>query len=170
MKTTLEAVLLALTFGVTTGCASGSSSVIPYMDIWPANYTENFIQDFTLESNSGQRFMLKGYDVATFSRGGSSDPACCSDLPGVGSKVRLVWRTGDRYAPESEWVTHSAWVQIKGITSNTPGTHPFLIARFFAHDQAELEYTVRSDDPFAPITPRVDGLFRGERVMRQPGE
>jgi hypothetical protein len=162
--------LLASALGLTlSGCATGAG-YMKYMSVWPVNYTEEFIQDFKFENDLGKEFMLEGIRVPAFSKGGSSSPACCDDLPGVGGTIHVIWRTGDIYAPESEWIKHSARVQIKGEVSDSLGTYPFLIIRFFSNDQPELEYTVRSDDVYAPLSPRIDGVLKGNHVMRQPGE
>ncbi|AUT57375.1 DUF3304 domain-containing protein [Paraburkholderia caribensis] len=169
IKSKLLPAIVATASITCVGCAS-SASYMPYMNIWPVNYTEDDIRDFHLETESGKNLALIGYDVQRFSKGGSSSPACCASLPGVGANLRVIWRTGDKYAQESEWQTHSSTTRIKGATSKDPDTGIHLIVRFFSNEKVEAEYIVRSDDIHSPVNPRVDLLLRGERAMRNPGD
>lgn len=162
--------IIVLTSFASSGFAFGASSYLKYMDIWPANYTEDDIRDFHLEAESGKDLVVRGYDVKAFSRGGSSSPACCADLPGVGAIVRVVWRTGDKHESEANWVVHRGTTKIKGTTSDASNVGTFLIVRFFVNDQVEAEYVTRSDDVYSPLSPRIDEVLRGEKIMRQPGE
>jgi hypothetical protein len=170
MKRTLGAALIALTAATLSSCAAGASSWQRYMKIWPANYTEDFIHDFRLQTEFGKDIPLKGEEIRAFSKGGSGSDACCADLPGIGSTVRVIWRTGDMYAPETAWVSHSAVAHIGGATAQTSDSHSFLILRFFPKDQIEAEYITQLDDPYSPANPRIDVLFQGKRIMRKPGE
>ncbi|MFM0064740.1 hypothetical protein [Paraburkholderia aspalathi] len=154
------------------GCATGASlGYLPYTDIEPANYSEDFIHDINFETGTGKALALTTIDVKPFSKGGLGSAACCAALPGVGQTLHVIWRTGGNYyTPESQWVTHSSITKIKGVTSNDPDSNTSLILRFFPNNQIEAEYVAQSLKSDSPLDPRVDLLFTGQRVMRHMRE
>jgi hypothetical protein len=66
--------------------------------------------------------------------------------------------------------THSGAARIKGVASSDPDSSTSLILRFFPNNQIEAEYVAQSLKSGAPLDPRVDLLFTGQRVMRHMGE
>lgn len=152
-----------------SGCAS-TGYEIPYVRVFAANYTEEYIHEFDIQTENGKPIPLAGYDVKPFSQGGASTGACCANLPGVGATLRVVWKTGDYYAPESAWVTHTATSKIKGSTSNDPEVNTFMIMRFFSGDLVEGEYIAQDVSFGSKRDPRRDLIFTGQRIMRKPGE
>jgi hypothetical protein len=127
---------------VVCGCATRApGEYLDYMEIRPANYSEDYIHDFHVQTEAGRDLVVTGYDVKPFSKGGLSSPACCAPLPGIGQTIRIKWRTGGNYnTPESEWVDHSGWTAIKGAISADRDTNTYLILRFFPNNKIEAEY------------------------------
>ncbi|MCP3726038.1 hypothetical protein M3I53_23400 [Paraburkholderia sp. CNPSo 3272] len=160
---------LVMIFGA-GGCALGQSGGYVDASAWSANYTEDYIPEFHLETTSGKNLLLNGIQVKEFSRGGTGSSECCSPIPGVGKTIRVVWRIGGRQETRSEWKTYSKDVAIAGATSSAPDAMNFLIVRFFPGHNIEAEFVSESAEPDGKPSPRVDQLFYGRRVMRQMGE
>ncbi|MEX3689229.1 DUF3304 domain-containing protein [Paraburkholderia sp. BR14263] len=165
MARAFVAMMLSMLAACSTGLRNG------YIDAsaWSANYTEDYIQDFWVQTADGKDTGMGGVQVAEFSRGGKGGRECCSLIPGVGQTIRVVWRVGGHQDDESRWKTYSRDVVVKGGVSANPNRHSYLIVRFFPHDEIEAEL-VPGDDPRGAQNPRVDRLFSGERVMRHMGE
>lgn len=161
-------VLLTLLSGCVTGASPGS---MEYMDIRPANYSEEYIHEIQFETEDGKHLALSTFNIKPFSQGGLGSSACCATLPGVGKRLRVLWMTGgDYYTPKSQWIGHSATARIKGVTSNDSDSNTSLILRFFQNNQIEAEYVPQSLKAGSPRNSRRDLLFTGQRVMRQVGE
>ncbi|WP_374627468.1 DUF3304 domain-containing protein [Pandoraea sp.] len=159
-------VLLAI-----AGCANGGIGKLGYVDVsaWSANYTEDYIQDFEIQTVDGQQTGVGGIQVKEFSHGGTGATECCALMPGVGQAIKVVWRVGDGNDPKSLWKTYSQQAVVKGAPSTNANRHSYLIVRFFPSRQIEAEL-IPGDDPRGARNPRVDQLFSGLRVMRRMGE
>jgi Protein of unknown function (DUF3304) len=151
------------------GCAIGQPSGYVDASAWSANYTEDYIYDFSIQTVSGNDTGLEGIQVKEFSKGGTGSSECCSLIPGVGRAIKVVWRVGGRQDDESQWKTYSRDVVVTGAVSRDPNRHSYLIVRFFPRHEVEAEF-VPGDDPRGARNPRVDQLFLGQRVMRYLGE
>jgi hypothetical protein len=154
---------------VLAACATGQPSGYVDASAWSANYTEDYIEDFSIKTANGKDTGLAGVQVQEFSRGGKGGRECCSLIPGVGQTINVVWRVGGRQDDESQWKTYSRDVVVTGEVSKDPNRHSYLIVRFFPDHQVEAEF-VPGDDPRGARNPRVDRLFLGQRVMRHMGE
>jgi hypothetical protein len=79
------------------GCAIGNP-VRGYVEAtaWSANYSEEYIPDFQLQTADGVPLYLGGIQVKKFSNGGVGGSECCTPIPGVGSTIRVVWTAGDK--------------------------------------------------------------------------
>jgi hypothetical protein len=153
------------------GCAAVHGRDYVSAPAWAANYTEEYVQDFSILTETGERTGLGGIQVYEFSRGGTSGGHVGYALiPGVGQTIRVVWRVGGHNDAEETWKTFSRDVVVKGTTSNEPDAGNFLIVRFFPEHQVEAEFVWESIKPYGEPSPRVDQLFYGHRVMRQRGE
>ncbi|APR34934.1 MULTISPECIES: DUF3304 domain-containing protein [unclassified Paraburkholderia] len=163
--------LFIVVMSLTYGCASVQSRGYVSAPAWAANYTEDYIQEFWVLTESGQRTGLEGIQVSEFSRGGTSGGHMgYASVPGVGQTIKVVWRVGGHNDAEATWKTFSKDVVVKGETSNNPETGNFLIIRFFPQHEVEAEFVWEWAKPYAKSSPRVDQLFYGHRVMRQLGE
>ncbi|MCP3726039.1 DUF3304 domain-containing protein [Paraburkholderia sp. CNPSo 3272] len=85
-----------------TGCAVGQPSGYVDASAWGANYTEDYIHDFWIQTASGKDTGMGGIQVSEFSRGGKGGRECCALIPGVGQTIRVVWRVGGRQETRSE--------------------------------------------------------------------
>ncbi|MEX3926992.1 DUF3304 domain-containing protein [Paraburkholderia sp. BR10936] len=137
--------------------------------MWGANYTEDYIHEFWIQTASGKDTGVGGVQLAEFSRGGKSGSICCSLMPGVGQSIKVVWSVGGRQETRAEWKTYSRDIVVKGEVSKDSSRHSYLIVRFFPKHEIEAEF-VPGDDPRGARNPRVDRLFLGQRVMRHIGE
>jgi hypothetical protein len=162
-------VFLVMVVGVLSGCAVGQPGGYVDASAWSANYTEDYIQDFWIQSADGKKTGLGGIQVKEFSKGGTGKRQCCSLIPGVGQTIKVVWRVGGRQDDKSKWTTYSRDVVVKGEISKNSARHSYLIVRFFPAHEVEAEF-VPGDDPRGARNPRVDQLFLGQRVMRHMEE
>jgi hypothetical protein len=163
-------VLFAMAFGVPGGCAIGQPGSYVDASAWSANYTEDFIYDFSIRTASEKRTGLGGVQVKEFSRGGTGKSECCSRIPGVGQTIKVVWRIGGRQDDESQWKTYSQEVVVKGAMPKKKDAYNILMVRFFPDHQMEAELIPDRGEPGGSASPRVDKLFYGQRVMRHMGE
>ncbi|MFK0380208.1 DUF3304 domain-containing protein [Pandoraea sp. NPDC090278] len=152
------------------GCANGGIGKPGYVDVsaWSANYTEDYIQDFEIQTVDGQQTGVGGVQVKEFSKGGTGGRECCALMPGVGKTIKVVWRVGDGNAPKSLWKTYSQDVVVAGTMPTATREHSYLVVRFFPGHKAEAE--LFPSELLDPNNPRVDRLFSGSRVMRRMGE
>jgi Protein of unknown function (DUF3304) len=160
-------VFLATMLGVLGACAIGQPSGYVDVSAWGANYTEDYIYDFWIQTADGKDTGVGGVQVAEFSRGGTAGQICCSLMPGVGHTIKVVWRVGGHQDDESLWKTYSRDVVIKGAMPQSQ-RHSYLVVRFFPGHEAEAE--LFPSESLDPKNPRVDKLFSGRRVMRHLGE
>ncbi len=153
------------------GCTTGAPpKYVSEIGIHAANYTEDYIHEFHLETKNRTNLSAGGSGIKQFSKGGTGGVECCSSIPGVGQTIKVVWQTGGYNDPESTWTTHTASTRTKGTTSDDPDTNTYLIIRFFPNDQVEAEYIAQSVKFGSLRDPRVDLLFTGQRVTRHVGE
>jgi len=152
------------------GCAPVQPDRYVDTSAWGANYTEDYIYEYWIQTASGKSTGVGGVQLSEFSRGGTGGSICCSLMPGVGSTVKVGWRTGGRQEDRSQWKAYSREVVVSGSTSNEPHTRNLLIVRFFSGNQVEAEFAFESTRPDGKPNPRVDQLFYGRRTMRQMGE
>lgn len=136
---------------------------------WSANYTEDYIREFHIQTADGQDTGLEGVQINEFSKGGQGGHECCSLIPGVGQKIRLVWTVANTES-KALWKTYSQTLVVKGATSNDPDSMNFIIVRFFPDHNVEAEFISESLKFGAVANPRVDAIFYGRRVMRYIGE
>ncbi|MFP3757729.1 hypothetical protein D3C87_1533570 [compost metagenome] len=150
----------------------GCAVALPNRDVeasaWAANYTEDYIYDYRIQTVSGKRTGVGGGNVAEFSRGGTAGIECCGRMPGVGQTVKVVWQVGGRQEDRSEWKTYSRDVVVTGTMPRGSRHHSRLVVRFFPNHEIEAELFPYGE--LDPKNPRVDKLFSGERVMRHKGE
>ncbi len=153
------------------GCAAVQSDRSVLAAARSANYTEDYIYDYWIQTVSGKDTGVGGIQVKEFSRGGTSGSICCSRMPGVGQTIKVVWRVGGRQDDKSMWKTYSRDVVVKG-TMPKPGykLQSYLVVRFFPNHEIETEL-LSGDGDLGPGNPRMDRIFFvGPRVMRQKGE
>jgi hypothetical protein len=156
--------------GVLSGCAVGQPGGYVDASAWSTNYTEDYIQDFSIQTTDGKRVGLGGAQIQEFSRGGKGGRECCSLIPGVGQTIKVVWRIGGRQDDKSQWKTYSRDVVVIGTMPRNTKDHSVLMVRFFPKHEVEAEI-FPGDGDFGPSNPRMDKLFFvGPRVMRQMGE
>jgi hypothetical protein len=163
-------VLWVMVVGVLSGCAVGQPGGYVDASAWSANYTEDYIQDFWIQSADGKKTGLGGVQVKEFSKGGTGKRQCCSLIPGVGQTIKVVWRVGGRQDDESKWTTYSDDVVVKGAMPKTKNAFNILMIRFFPDHQMEAELIPDRGEPGGSASPRVDQLFYGRRVMRHMEE
>ena len=166
----VASVLLAAVFGLVTACAATVPSREIDTEAWGANYTEDYIYDFMIQTAVGKNTGVGGAHVAEFSRGGTGGIECCAPMPGVGQTVKVVWRVGGRRDDESKWKIYSRTAVVTGATSTDRDAVNFVIVRFFPGHNVEAEFVSESSKPDGKPSPRVDKLFYGQRVMRHLGE
>jgi hypothetical protein len=161
-------IFFLMVFGTLASCAVSQPGGYVDASAWSANYTEDFIQDFSIQTAEGKRSGLGGAQVAEFSRGGTGGAECCSLIPGVGRTIKVAWHVGGHQEDESQWKSYSRNVVVKGTMPTQLQTHSYLIVRFFPNHEIEAEMFPSAE--LLPENPRVDKLFSGQRVMRQMGE
>ncbi|WP_227460977.1 DUF3304 domain-containing protein [Cupriavidus pauculus] len=164
----IKAIAVALLLATLGGCAIGQPRGWVEAAAWAANYTEDFIYDFSVLTVDGKRTGVTGALVQEFSRGGTTGRECCGLMPGVGQTVKVVWRVGGRREDESQWRSYSRDVLVSGTMPKETKTHSYVLVRFFPRHEVELELVPSVD--LDPRNPRVDKLFSGQRVMRNKGE
>jgi hypothetical protein len=165
-------ILLVSSALLLSACATASSGGYVDVSAWGANYTEDFIYDFSVQTVSGKDTGVAGSRLSEFSRGGTGGRECCSLMPGVGQTIKIVWQVGGRQDDRSKWKTYSRDTVVKGTMPGNPGQtpHSVLIVRFFPSQEVEAEL-FPGNDSFGPANPRVDKLFSiGPKVMRYRGE
>ncbi|RDK03244.1 hypothetical protein DLM46_09890 [Paraburkholderia lacunae] len=160
--------LVSIALMVSACAASSLGQGIADASVMGANYTNDYI-NFTLMSPSGKNLGMGG-DAKPFSDGGAGGTACCALLPGVGQTVRVEFRVGGFNDAADQYKTYIRDVVVKGVTSNDPDSMNYLIVRFFPDHNVEAEFITESLKSGAPVSPRVDELFYGRRVMRHLGE
>ncbi|WP_433695250.1 DUF3304 domain-containing protein [Paraburkholderia phenoliruptrix] len=161
-------IFIAMMLSMLAACATGQRMDYVDASAWSANYTEDYIQDFWIQTADGKDTGLSGVQVKEFSAGGTGGSECCSLIPGVGQTIKVVWRVGGHQEDESTWKTYSRDVEVKGAMPTQPQSHSYLIVRFFPDHEVEVELFPSAD--LRPENPRVDKLFSGQRVMRHIGE
>ncbi|MDR6421782.1 DUF3304 domain-containing protein [Paraburkholderia phenoliruptrix] len=166
--TRMARVFTAIMLSMLAACAAGQRMHYVDASAWSANYTEDYIQDFWIQTADGKDTGLAGVQVQEFSRGGKGGRQCCSLIPGVGQTIKVVWRVGGHQEDESTWKTYSRDVEVKGAMPTQPQSHSYLIVRFFPDHEVEVELFPSAD--LRPENPRVDKLFSGQRVMGHIGE
>jgi hypothetical protein len=158
---------LALILG---GCATGQPRDWVNASAWSANYTEDYIYDFWIQTVDGKRTGLEGIQVKEFSKGGTGKVECCSLIPGVGQTIKVVWRIGGRRERESQWRTYSRDITVTGAMPSNTYEHSVLLVRFFPGHDIEAEL-LPGDGEFGPSNIRIDRLFfAGPRITRRKGE
>ena len=163
-------VFLVAVFGLVAACAATVPSGYVDATAWSANYTEDYIPEFHLETTSGKNLLLSGIQVKEFSKGGTGSSECCSPIPGVGQTVKVVWRVGRSQDDESKPKTYNQDVVVKGKMPAETRDHSVVVVRFFPNHEVEAEI-LPGDGDFGPSNPRMDRLFFvGPRVMRHLGE
>lgn len=160
----MKAALLATTLAVLVGCAAGAGTLT--VSARSANYTEDYIEIYSLETPAGKDTGLFGVQVQPFSEGGKGKGTCCGVIPHVGQPVRVIWRIGNGEQAK----TYHRDVLITGSMPKATDGYIAVIVRFFPEHQVEVELAPQTADLRAPNNPRIDELFYGRRVMRQMGE
>jgi hypothetical protein len=155
--------------GVLGGCAVGQQSGYIDASAWSANYTEDYIHDFWIQTVSGKDTALGGIQVKEFSKGGTGGSQCCAMIPGVGQPIKVVWRIGGFNDEKSQWKTYSRDVVVTGAMPKEKDAFNILMVRFFRDHQVEAELIPDRGVTGLP-SPRVDKVFSGRRVMRNIGE
>ncbi|RDK03183.1 DUF3304 domain-containing protein [Paraburkholderia lacunae] len=135
---------------------------------WSANYTEDYIHEFHIQTASGQDTGLEGIQVGEFSKGGKGGSECCSLIPGVGQTIRVVWTVANT-DDKAQWKTYSRDVVVIGSMPMEKDAYNILMVRFFPDHQVEAELIPDRGKTGLPSL-RVDKLFSGQRVMRKMGE
>jgi hypothetical protein len=158
------------TLSVLAACATGQPRGYVDASAWSANYTEDYIPRFWIQTVDGKDTGLAGVQVQEFSRGGKGGRECCSLIPGVGQTIKGVWRIGGRQDDESQWKTYSRDVVVKGAMPTRKDAYNILMVRFFSDHQVEVEVIPDRGEPGDAASPRVDKLFYSQRVMRHMGE
>ncbi|WP_368581055.1 DUF3304 domain-containing protein [Paraburkholderia phenoliruptrix] len=161
-------IFVAMMSSMLAACATGQRMDYVDASAWSANYTEDYIQDFWIQTADGKTTGVGGVSVSEFSRGGTSGRICCSLMPGVGQTIKVVWRVGGHQEDESTWKAYSRDVEVKGAMPTQPQSHSYLIVRFFPDHEVEAELFPSAN--LRPENPRVDKLFSGRRVTRHIGE
>jgi hypothetical protein len=150
------------------GCSIGKPMGYVNAEAWSANYTEDYIPRFTVETLDGRETKLEGVQIKPFSKGGTGGVECCTFVPSVGQTVRIVWLVGRYDEPAELWTTHTRSVRLTGALSKTANTQSALIVRFFPGNEVEAEFVPM--DKSAGNNPRDDQLYYGRQVMRHIGE
>ncbi|MFC4485846.1 hypothetical protein ACFO6P_28010, partial [Cupriavidus campinensis] len=76
------------------GCAAVQSDRSVLAAARSANYTEDYIYDYWIQTVSGKDTGVGGIQVKEFSRGGTSGSICCSRMPGVGQTIKVGMASG----------------------------------------------------------------------------
>jgi hypothetical protein len=164
-------ILLILTTFISAACAAAPTRGYVDATAWSTNYTEDYIRQFHILTDTGDDTGLEGIQVSEFSKGGKGGHECCSLIPGVGKKIRVVWTVANT-DDETQWNTFSRDVVVTGTMPKYPQQEPHsvLIVRFFPDHEVEAEL-LPGDGIFGSKNPRIDKLFFvGPRVMRHKGE
>jgi hypothetical protein len=151
-----------------SACATASLSGYVDATAWSANYTEDYIREFHIETASGRDTGLEGIQVQEFSKGGIGGRECCSRIPGPGQTVRVVWTVANT-DEKAQWKTYSRVTVVTGSMPKDKDAYNILMIRFFPEHEVEAELIPDRGKTGLP-SPRVDKLFYGQRVMRQMGE
>ena len=168
--TRMARIFVAMMLSMLAACATGQRMDYVDASAWSANYTEDYIQDFWIQTADGKTTGVGGVSVSEFSRGGTSGRICCSLMPGVGQTIKVVWRVGGHQEDESTWKTYSRDVEVKGAMPTKKDAYNILMVRFFPAQQVEAELIPDRGEPGGSASLRVDQLFYGRRVMRHIGE
>ncbi len=67
-------VFVATIFAILAGCSIGRTSGYVDASAWSVNYTEDYIQDFWIQTADGRETGLEGIQVKEFSKGGTEPP------------------------------------------------------------------------------------------------
>ncbi|MEX3765236.1 DUF3304 domain-containing protein [Paraburkholderia phenoliruptrix] len=168
--TQMARIFVAMMSSMLAACATGQRMDYVDASAWSANYTEDYIQDFWIQTADGKDTGLSGVQVKEFSAGGTGGSECCSLIPGVGQTIKVVWRVGGHQEDESTWKIYSRDVVVVGKMPRNMQDHSVLMMRFFPNHEVEAEI-FPGDGDFGPSNPRMDKLFFvGPRVMRHIGE
>ncbi|PLZ02362.1 hypothetical protein CY652_11560 [Burkholderia sp. WAC0059] len=162
--------IVSIVLMVVSACATEQPRGYVDATAWSANYTEDYIHEFHIETASGRDTGLEGIQVGEFSKGGMGKHECCSLIPGVGQTIRIVWTVANT-DDKAQWKTYGRDVVVTG-TMPKPGyrLQSYLIVRFFPNHEVEAEL-LPGDGDLGPGNPRMDRLFFvGPRVMRHKGE
>ncbi|MGO4765877.1 DUF3304 domain-containing protein [Cupriavidus sp. 2KB_3] len=153
------------------GCAAVQSDRSVLAAARSANYTEDYIYDYWIQTALGKNTGVGGSNVSEFSRGGTSGQRCCARMPGVGQTIRVVWEVGGRQDDRSKWKTYTRDVDVKGgMPKPNYKLQSYLIVRFFPDHEVETEL-LAGDGDLGPENLRIDRLFFGRpRVMRKKEE
>ncbi|MBU64034.1 MAG: hypothetical protein CL858_01020 [Cupriavidus sp.] len=171
MRRFIKTIAVAVWLVLLGGCASGQPRGWVEAAGWAANYTEDFIYDFSILTADGKRTGVSGIQVSEFSRRGTSaGDICCGLMPGVGQTVKVVWRVGGRREEEALWRTYSRDVVVMGAMPKKKDAYNILLVRFFSEHEVEAELIPDRGEAGGLPSPRVDKLFSGQRVMRKKGE
>ena len=168
--TRMARIFVAMMLSMLAACATGQRMDYVDASAWSANYTEDYIQDFWIQTADGKDTGLGGIQVQEFSHGGKGGRQCCSLIPGVGQTIKVVWRVGGHQEDESTWKTYSRDVEVKGAMPTKKDAYNILMVRFFPAQQVEAELIPDRGEPGGSASLRVDQLFYGRRVMRHIGE
>ncbi len=118
-------VFIVMMLSMVAACATGQRMDYVDASAWSANYTEDYIQDFWIETADARATGVGGVSVSEFSRGGTSGRICCSLMPGAGQTIKVVWRVGGHQEDESRWKTYSRDVEVKGAMPTQPQSHSY---------------------------------------------
>ncbi|MEX3669759.1 hypothetical protein AB3X82_16350, partial [Paraburkholderia phenoliruptrix] len=75
--TQMARVFIAITLSMLAACATGQRMHYVDASAWSANYTEDYIQDFWIQTADGKDTGLSGVQVKEFSAGGTGGSECC---------------------------------------------------------------------------------------------
>jgi hypothetical protein len=152
------------------GCASTRPSRNVMASVYGVNYSEDYVPDFSILTESGEQTGMGGSRVQEFSEGGLSGEVCCAPIPKPGRTTTVSWRVGGHKEPEANWKHFRKTVVVRGEASNDRDKVNSLVVRFFPGHEVEAELICESTGPDARPSPRRDQLFYGRRVMRQIGD
>lgn len=132
-----------------------------------ANYTDMYV-DYSLYDTKDRPFGMGGRANPFSKRGAAGGHICCAMLPGPGQILRVEWTEGTFDGDPSKKYKYAKDVKVLGSKALPGDSYNYLVTRFFSGHQVEVEFISEEKDG-AP-SPRLDRLFRGERIMRQIGE
>ncbi|APR34948.1 hypothetical protein BTO02_05380 [Paraburkholderia sp. SOS3] len=158
------------TIGLLYGCASTKSQEYVRASVYGLNYSEDYVWDFSILTESGEQTGMGGSRVQEFSKGGLSGLECCASIPRAGRTVIVEWEAGDRKEADVNWKSFRKKVVVRGEDSSDPDKLNSLVIRFFPGHEVEAELICESTGSDARPSPRRDQLFYGSSVMRQMGE
>lgn len=163
------AAVLVLIVGI-TGCSAWGQQGYVDASVRTANYTEMYVY-YTFYDAKGQNLGLGG-SANPFSKGGAGGSSCCAMLPRPGQTVRVVWDEETPGRNEEKTYHYSRDVVVIGSAPLPGDPYNYVITRFFAKQQIEVELVsvpAESLGQGSP-SPRLDQLFYGRSVMRHMGE